>query len=60
MRHNPRQPSQVAGDNPADCTRNRIKQNRAKNPNVLDMSSQPQASKFSTSTGEDTASGLFS
>ena len=51
MRHNHRQPPQVAEDNIAGRTRNRIKQNRAQNPNVLDMSSQPQASKPSISTG---------
>ncbi len=50
MRYNPRQPSQVAGDNPAGRTRNRIRQNRAQNPNVLNISGQPQASKPGPST----------
>ena len=42
MRHNHRQPSQVAGDNPACRTRNRTRESRAQNSNALDMTGQPQ------------------
>ena len=45
MRHNPRQPSQVARDNPAGRTRNRFRESRAKNSNVLNMSGKPQAQR---------------
>ena len=50
MRHNPRQPSQVAGDNPAGRTRNRVRQNRNQNPDVFQMNSQLQAQRPETSS----------
>ena len=50
IRHYPRQPSESTGDNPAGRTGNRIKKNRAQNPNVHDMSSQPQTQKPGTLT----------
>ena len=45
MRHNPRRPSQAAGDNPAGRTRNRVKGGRGQNPNELDMSGLSQAQR---------------
>ena len=51
IRHNPRQPSKIADDNPAVRTCNRIKLNRAQNPILHDISSLPQAQKPGTSTG---------
>ena len=42
MRHNPRQPSQVAGDNPVGRTRNRTRENRVQNSNVFDTTGRPQ------------------
>ena len=51
MRHNPRQPSQVAGDNPAGRTRNQTRENRAQNSNVLDMTGRPQTQRIGPSIG---------
>ena len=51
MRHNSRQPSQVAGDNPAGRTRNRTRKNRAQNSNVLDMTGRPQTQRIGPLTG---------
>ena len=51
MRQNPRQPSQLACDNPAGRTRNRIIASQAQNSNVLDMSTKPQAQRTGLSTG---------
>ena len=51
MRHNSRQPSQVAGDNPAGRTRNRVRRSRDKNPDVPDMITQPQAQRPGSSSG---------
>ena len=51
MRHNPSRSSQVAGDKPAGRTCNRIRKSRAQNPDVLNMSGQPQAHKSGPSTG---------
>ena len=45
MRHNPRRPSQAAGDNTAGRTRNRIKESRVQDPNDLDMSGPSQAQR---------------
>ena len=51
MRQNPRQPSRVAGDNPAGRTRNRTRENRAQNSNVLDMTGRPHTQRIGSSTG---------
>ena len=51
MRHSPLQPSQVAGDNPAGRTRNRTRENRAQNSNVLDMTGRTQTQRIGPSTG---------
>ena len=51
MRHNSRQPSQVAGDNSAGRTRNRTRENLAQNSNVLDMTGRPQTERIGPSTG---------
>ena len=48
MRHNSRQPSQVAGA--AGRTRNRTRENRAQNSNVLDMTGRPQTQRIGPST----------
>lgn len=46
MRHNLEQPFQVAGDNSAGRTRNRVRQSRDQNPNMPDMSVQPQMQRL--------------
>ena len=51
MRHYSRQPSQVAGDNPAGRTRNRVRHSQDKNSNAFDMNTQPQAERHGTSSG---------
>ena len=51
MRHNPRQQSQVTGDNPAGRTRNRTRVNRAQNSNVFDMTGRPKTQRTGPSTG---------
>ena len=45
MRHNPRRPSQAAGDNSARRTRNRVKGGRVQDPNKLDMSRPSHAQR---------------
>ena len=51
MRHNPRQQSQVAGDNPAGRTRNRVRHSQDKSSDGPDMNTQPQAERPGTSRG---------